>query len=71
MDSLERKALITFMGLVLRELHPNLDEYPIADMEENYQSSGGDFVGTPYQDNERLISAFLLDKAIQNFAREY
>lgn len=34
MDQEIRDALVSFMYLTLRQLHPNLDEYPLKEVED-------------------------------------
>ncbi len=70
MQERQKTALARFMSLVVSELHPHFGEYPIAEMELFFIGTQGTFIGTPYQDHEKLISAFLMNKCFEMFESE-
>ena len=63
----ERKAIHSFMQLVLEEIHPNWREYPLDEMVIVEDSSGEGFEGTKYEGIDYVIHAFYMRKAIAVF----
>lgn len=68
----QEDAIQDFMRLVLKHLHPNIDEYPIEEMEKAEYSGGyvekeRGFEGTAFENSEYLIEAYYMLRCIREF----
>ena len=70
MTAKERSAILQFMRLVLNNLHPNLNEYPIQEMKQVESTVGDEFERTQYQDAHHLIEAYYMNDAIEKLEYE-
>ena len=64
MNKQERKALASFMGLVLLQMHPNYNEYPFEQIEgvlEKYGDESDEFQKLP----SYSVHAYFMKRAIK------
>lgn len=62
-----KEAILEFMRLMLYQLHPDFDSYPIKEMDEIGHKDGHyvGFQGTRFEAEESLIQAYRLHNCIK------
>jgi hypothetical protein len=68
MDKKIKEALLMFMRQTLHHLHPNLNEYPLKDIED-IDIYEGDESPKLQEISEHIVSAYYMQKAINYFER--
>ena len=61
----EKEKIKQFMTLVLWQLHPEFNDYPLKQMKEVVWSHGEEFEGTEYANNTRLLQAYYMNQVIE------
>lgn len=69
----QKKLVLRFMHLVLWNIHPNFDEYPIAKMkglvDESLAVDGTGFENTSFWDAQGLIQAYWMNDTIEQMEK--
>lgn len=65
----QKDLILRFMRIILSDMHPHFDEYPISRMEqcvdEGLAVDGSGFEETPYDQANYLIQAFWMNRIIK------
>lgn len=67
MTTHERALVKQFMYLVLKQLHPNWNEYNFPKMESVEYTKGDGFDGTEFEDAEKMQMAYYMHQIAREF----